>query len=148
MCLNRQLTDKLSIASEDIVCYKVVAVPYDIRHKFKTKLLRLLHLWKHYETYFMDESITIGSTVIAQPVFTERILEHMDKHQTTIEEGFIHSYRKKEDARRFQKSRAYRCDVVKCIIPKGTYYFTGAGNNSNSLEPQYASTQIKYVKVI
>lgn len=146
MCLNRQLTDKLSIASEDIVCYKVVAVPYDIRHKFKTKLLRLFHLWKRYETYFMDEPITIGSTVTARPILTEPVLKHVDKYETEIEEGFIHSYQKKEDAKHFQKSRAYnRCDTIKCIIPKGTYYFTGK-NGDCSLG--YASTQIKYIKVI
>ena len=145
MCLYRKLSDKLSIASKDIVCYKVVVVPYDVRHKFKTKLLRLLHLWKHYETFFMNTEITIGSTVIAQPVSTERVLAHMDKYQDIIEGGFIHSYQKKKDAKRFQKSRAYRCDVVKCIIPKGTYYFIGFDVD---FIQQYASTQIKYVKPI
>lgn len=148
MCLYRSVQyNPLRIAKDDIVCYKVVNVVWADRRKFKTKLLRSLHLLKRFETWYQDAPITLGETVSAEPEYTKQELEEIDKRYITIAEGFIHSFKTLDDAKTFVK-RAYLsayATIVKCVIPKGTYYFTGEDSNG---VPGYASCQLKYVKVV
>ena len=148
MCLKRDIVDNpLRQATKEITCYKVVAVPYELRRKFKTDLLRFFGKFKHYETYFQDTPITIGTTVYAEPVYTKGELEFIAEHHTHLEEGFIHSFKHKKDAVAFAESYSKYAELVKCTIPVGAYYFEGHGGIFYSQE-QYASTALKYVKVI
>ena len=145
MCLERSLKDNpLKIADVDIVCYKGVQVPYEKWFKFKTWWMRKLKRFKDYQTYFTADSITLGEIFIARPVLSEEDLHIFDRNKDFIEGGFIHSFKNKKDAIEFAKHRSH-VDVVKCIIPAGTYYFEGLNNGDT---PGYVSTQIKYVKVI
>ena len=145
MCLCRDLkTDKLKQATEDIVCYKCVQVPYEKWFKIKTWVLRKLKRITHYQTYFTDDEVIIGRAFIAKPILSQYDLDRVNLYEDCLEGGFIHSFVNKKDAREFARTRYY-IDVVECIIPKGTYYFEGI--NSDDTEG-YASTQIKYVKVI
>jgi len=145
MCLDRNLTkNPLKRADIDIVCYKVVEVPYLKRYKSTTWLLRKLKCFKDYETYYRRYPITFGKIFIAYPVFSEEELHFIDHNQHSIGEGFIHSFKNKDDAIKIAKRWTY-IDVVECIIPAGTYYFEG---RNNGLTDGYASTQLKYVKVV
>ena len=83
-------------------------------------------------------------TFIATPKLSQECLDWIKDNKEVLEEGFIHSFKNKEDAITFAKTK-YGVDVVKCIIPKGTYYFEGINSD---LTEGYASTQIKYVKVV
>jgi len=145
MCLERDLTkNPLKLADTDIVCYKVVDIPGEKRFKFKTWLLRKLKRFKDYETHNWLYPITIGEIFIAYPVFSKEHLHIIDRNTKCIEGGFIHSFKNKDDAIKLAKTGIY-IDVVKCIIPVGTYYFEG---KNSGFTDGYASTQIKYVKVI
>lgn len=145
MCLDRDIKENpLKLAEEDIVCYKGVQIPYEEWFKIKTWILRKLKRFKNYKTYFSDDSIVIGRVFVAEPVLSKEELDRCDKEDFSIEAGFIHSFKNLKDAREFAKRRNY-IDVVKCIIPAGTYYFEGLNHDFTE---GYASTQIKYIKVI
>jgi hypothetical protein len=117
------------------------------RRKFKTKLLRSLHLLKRFETWYQYAPITLGETVSAEPEYTKQELEEINKQYCNIAEGFIHSFKTLDDAKAFVKDVYWStyAIVVKCVIPKGTYYFSGEDSNG---VPGYASCQLKYVKVV
>lgn len=145
MCLNRSITDNpLKEATEDIICYKGVQVPYEKWFKIKTFVLRKLKRFKDYKTYFTEDRVTIGMTFVAMPELSQERLDWTKDNEEVLEAGFVHSFKNKEDAIAFAKARTY-IDVVKCIIPKGTYYFEGINSDYTK---GYASTQLKYVKVI
>ena len=145
MCLDRKLEDPLLEAKEDIICYKCVQIPYKNWFKLKTSILRFLKLIKHYQTYYTDTPIVVGTQISASPFNTLSDLRFIEKYYRRIEEGFIHSFVSKKDAIAYASERSY-VDVIKCVIPKGAYYFEGF--NSFDFTPGYASTKIKYVKVI
>lgn len=145
MCLIRRLNEPLLEAKEDIVCYKAVQIPYKKWFKLKTSILRFFKLVKLYHTYYTEDSILIGEEFAAFPEHSFYDLGIIARNCVSIEGGFIHSFALKEDAVTFAKSRFYM-DVVKCIIPKGTYYFEGYNSLDNT--PGFASTKIKYVKVV
>ena len=145
MCLERDVNeDPLKRADVDIVCYKGVEIPYERWFKAKTWLLRKLKRFKEYRTYFSGDSITLGEIFVAQPVFNEEQLHTIDINSSFLEKGFIHSFKYKDAAIRFADRSLY-VDVVECIIPAGTYYFEGINSDGTY---GYASTQLKYVKVI
>jgi len=145
MCLSRDIKENpLKLAEEDIVCYKGVQIPCEKWYKIKTWVLRKLKRFKNYKTYFSDDNIVIGQVFIAEPVHSKEELDIYNKRISYLEGGFIHSFKNLKDAREFAKWHDY-VDVVKCIIPAGTYYFEGVNHNGTE---GYASTQIKYIKVI
>lgn len=145
MCLIRRLDEPLLEAEEDIVCYKAVQIPYKNWFKLKTLILRFFNLEKHYQTYYTEEPIIIGNEVTAFPEHSFYDLGIIARNCVNIEGGFIHSFALKEDAVVFAQSRSHM-DVVKCVIPKGAYYFEGYNSLDNT--PGFASTKIKYVKVV
>lgn len=148
MCLERDIVNNpLRYATKEITCYKVIMVPYELRGKFKTKLLRLFGKFKHYETYFQDAPITIGTTAHAVPAYTKAELKSIERTESSLGAGFIHSFKHKKDAINFVRIHINRnIALVKCIIPVGAYYFEGSDEWSD--KEQYASTALKYVKVI
>lgn len=145
MCLIRKLEDPLLEAKEDIICYKCVQIPYKEWFKLKTSILRFLKLIKHYQTYYTEIPIVVGTQILASPFRTLSDLKCIEEYNRTIEEGFIHSFVSKKDAIIYANERTY-VDVVECVIPKDAYYFEGF--NSINRTPGFASTIIRYVKVI
>ena len=126
MCLvTTQLEPK--IADKDIICYKLVK---------RTKIKGV------YKSSFQ------GFEYIIRQLYTNNIkieFSYKLKRETAIgyfiEEGMFHSY----------ASNLYpilsplpHCALLKCIIPKGAYYYEGYIDDS----PSYASSQIKILEEI
>ncbi len=148
MCLKRDLINNpLRQATKEITCYKVVIVPYELRGKLKTKLLQFFGKLKYYATYYEKAPIVIGTTVHAKPAYIKSMLMYIARNETSLGEGFIHSFKHKENAVELIKTRINRhTALVKCTIPVGAYYFEGSSGLGDN--EQYASTALKYVKVI
>jgi len=62
----------------------------------------------------------------------------------TIEQGF-HSIATCKEA--YACMSVYRRPVVKCIIPKGSYYYKGLWRGNNATVKSYASSSIKLIEV-
>ena len=127
MCLvTTQLEPK--IADKDIICYKLVK-------RTKTKGV--------YKSSFQ------GFEYIIRQLYTNNIKIEFSykliKPETIfgyfIEEGMFHSYASKSSP---ILSPLPWSALLKCIIPKGAYYFEGYFDNS----PSYASSQIKILEEI
>ena len=127
MCLvTKQLEPK--IADKDIVCYKLVK-----RTKIKGVYKSSFQGFEYVIRQLYTDNIDIS--------FVNKIKKHFYKCFYIIEEGMFHSY----------ASNLYPilsplpwCALLKCIIPKGAYYFEGYFDES----PSYASSQIKILEEI
>lgn len=135
------------VADKDIECYKVLTFRWEDRNKFKTKFLHKLGRLKDFQTLFQDAPVTIGEVVNASPVLSQFELYKINSYNPRLYEGFIHSYKHLLDASK--SKRGSWCEeyqvIVKCIIPKGTYYFTGTNDEGYD---NYASCAIKYIKIV
>ena len=126
MCLSiNHLEPK--IADKDIVCYKLVERT-KIKGIYKSHLLEFEYIIRRLYTNYFD--IKYADMLIKRRY-----------SRFAIEEGMFHSY----------SSRIYpildslpNCALLKCIIPKGAYYFKGYYGNY----PSYASSQIKILEEI
>ena len=135
MCLViKQLESKIEpkIADKDIICYKLVE---------RTKIKGV------YKSSF------IGFEYIIRQLYTNNIkiefsyflIKHtsiIDSPITYIEEGMFHSYA--SCLYPVTLSPLPWCALLKCIIPKGAYYYEGYFDNY----PSYASSQIKILEEI
>ena len=128
MCLfTNQLKPK--IADKDIVCYKLVERT-KIKGIYKSSFQRFEYVIRQLYTNNIDIS------------FINKIKKHFYKCFYIIEEGMFHSY----------ASYLYpvilsplpNCALLKCIIPKGAYYYEGYFDDL----PSYASSQIKILEEI
>ena len=133
----------LLVADRDIECFKVVRVRRKDRNKRKTRILYKLGLLKHFETYYQEVPITVGKLAKAYPILDIDVLEVKNAISDRLGGGFIHSYQHIEDAKNLLCFK--NTVLIKCVIPKGTYYFTGVDDDNAD---NYASCSIKYVKVI
>ena len=128
MCLLiNQLEPK--IADKDIVCYKLVK-----RTKIKGVYKSSFQEFEYVIRQLYTNNIKIEfSYKLIKP---ETIFGYF-----FIEEGMFHSY-----ASNFYPilSPLPWCALLKCIIPKGAYYFEGIFDFS----PNYASSQIKILEEI
>ena len=129
MCLLiNQLEPK--IADKDIVCYKLVKRT-KIKGIYKSSFQGFEYIIRQLYTNNLD--IRFANKSIKRSFY---------KRFYIIEEGMFHSY----------ASRSYpvtlsplpNCALLKCIIPKGAYYFEGYFDES----PSYASSQIKILEEI
>ena len=126
MCLViKKLESK--IADKDIICYKLVK-------RTKTKGI--------YESSFQ------GFEYVIRQLYTnnldirfanKRIKRYFYKCFYKIKEGMFHSY--KSNPYPTLNTSSYYV-LLKCIIPKGAYYFEGYFGNC----PSYASSQIKILE--
>ena len=124
---------KPKIADEDIVCYKLVKRT-KIKGIYKSNFQRFEYVIRQLYTNNLDIR------------FVNKIIKNLSPAYTSlciyiIEEGMFHSY----------ASNLYPilsplpwCALLKCIIPKGAYYFEGYFDES----PSYASSQIKILEEI
>ena len=129
MCLvTIQLEPK--IADKDIICYKLVK---------RTKIKGI------YKSSFQ------GFEYIIRQLYTNNldirfVNKNMKRYFYTgfykIEEGMFHSY--VSHLYPVTLSPLPNCALLKCIIPKGAYYFEGYFDES----PSYASSQIKILEEI
>ena len=130
MCLiTAQLEPK--IADKDIVCYKLVKRT-KIKGVYKSS-------FKEFE--YVIRQLYINNFDIKFSYFLIKHISMIGSPITYIEEGMFHSY----------ASNLYPilsplpwCALLKCIIPKGAYYFEGYFDES----PSYASSQIKIFEEI
>lgn len=146
MCI--YLTKKNStpkVARKDIVCYKLVE---DI------------HAYGRYSkvayTPFMGVCVTLGETYDA---FGQRTIHEFDEFDTPhgcythyFSEGAIHTFKTLDGVEKFcnEYNHTYGigcdCKVVKCIIRKGTEYFSGVFEGTRI--PCYASSSLTYTEEI
>ena len=133
MCLvTAQLKPK--IADKDIICYKLVKRT-KIKGIYKSSFQGFEYIIRQLYTNNLDIR------------FVDKIIKNLDTTRSglclyIIEEGMFHSY------------ASYLYPVIlsplpngallKCIIPKGAYYYEGYFDDS----PSYASSQIKILEEI
>ena len=133
MCLFiNQLEPK--IADEDIVCYKLVR-----RTKIKGIYKSSFQGFEYIIRQLYTNNIDIR--------FVNKIIKNLSPAYTSlciyiIEEGMFHSYA--SCLYPVTLSPLPWCALLKCIIPKGAYYFEGYFDES----PSYASSQIKILEEI
>ena len=131
MCLHLNHLEP-KIADKDIVCYKLVD---------KTKIKGV------YKSYFQEFEYVIRQSYTnnLDIKFVDRIIKNLCPSYPhygiyAIEEGMFHSYANYLSAITILPN----CVTLKCIIPKGAYYFEGYFGNY----PSYASSQIKILEEI
>ena len=124
---------KPKIADKDIVCYKLVE---------KTKIKGI------YKSYFQEFEYIIRQlyTNNLDIKFVNEIIKNLCPSFPhygvyTIEEGMFHSY---TNYLPFKLSISPDESILKCIIPKGAYYYEGHSNYF----PSYVSSQIKILEEI
>jgi len=120
MCLNN--ISKKKIATKDIICYKILT-------RYNNK----------FYTYYRYKRIKIGSEYYSQILLMYNRL----RKQYCIEKG-LHSFKFKKDAMNYLKYFLNYSIVAKCVIPKGSIYYTGT---FDYVRYAYASNKIKYLNI-
>ena len=132
MCLViKQLESKIEpkIADKDIICYKLVERT-KIKGVYKSKYQGFEYVIKQLYTNNLD--IRFANKSIKRYFYTGFY---------KIEEGMFHSY---TSSMYPILSPSSYYTLLKCIIPKGAYYFEGYFDDA----PSYASSQIKILEEI
>ena len=133
MCLDtKQLEPK--IADKDIVCYKLVKRT-KIKGIYKSSFQRFEYVIRQLYTNNLD--IRFADKVIKNLCPSR---PHLNIY--AVEEGMFHSY--ENHLYPVILSPLPNCALLKCIIPKGAYYFVGYFDDA----PSYASSQIKILEEI
>ena len=122
------------IADKDIVCYKLVKRT-KIKGIYKSNFQRFEYVIRQLYTNNLD--IRFADKVIKNLCLS---YPHLDIY--AVEEGMFHSY--ENHLYPVILSPLPNCALLKCIIPKGAYYFEGYFDNS----PSYASSQIKILEEV
>ena len=131
MCLYiNSLTPK--IADKDIVCYKLVKRT-KIKGIYKSSFQRFEYIIRR--LYTNNINIRFVNKIVKTWCLTYPYFMY------NIDEGMFHSYKSNLTP---ILSPLPSCALLKCIIPKGAYYFEGYFDNL----PSYASSQIKILEEI
>ena len=129
MCLvTTQLEPK--IADKDIICYKLVKRT-KIKGIYKSSFQRFEYVIRQLYTNNLDIRFANKS-----------IKRYFYRCFYKIEEDMFHSYT--SNLCPVILSPLPHCALLKCIIPKGAYYFVGYFDDA----PSYASSQIKILEEI
>ena len=132
MCLKLNSLEP-KIADKDIVCYKLVKRT-KIKGVYKSIFQRFEYIIR--QSYTNNLNIKYVNNIIKR--FKS---EYLGVLNCFIEEGMFHSY---VDWLPTMSVISSNYVVLKCIIPKGAYYFEGYSN----IIPCYASSQIKILEEI
>lgn len=128
MCLiTNQLEPK--IADKDIICYKLVK-----RTKIKGVYKSSFQGFEYVIRQLYTNNINIE--------FTHKLIRYSSFLRYSIEEGMFHSYVSSLYPTRLNTPPNWI--TLKCIIPKGAYYYEGYFGSL----PSYASSQIKILEEI
>ena len=132
MCLDINHLE-LKIADKDIVCYKLIKRT-KIKGVYKASFQEFEYIIRQLYTNNLDIK------------FVDRIIKNLCPsfpHHCVyaIEEGMFHSY---TNYMPFELLSSPDETILKCIIPKGAYYYEGYFNYYTS----YASSQIKILEEI
>ena len=119
MCLRTEQR-KPQIATEDIICYKII-------HKDMTSLFHKEFKWEFGKVYHTEMTTTRSFFLM----------------NTMVEQGF-HSYSTLKEVKDAYYSSIDPCIAVKCTIPKDTLYYTGR----HGLRKGYASEKIIINEII
>ena len=125
---------KPKIADKDVVCYKLVKRT-KIKGIYKSNFQRFEYVIR--QLYTNNLNIRFADKVIKNLCTS---YPHLDIY--AVEEGMFHSY--ENHLYPVILSPLPNCALLKCIIPKGAYYFEGYFDES----PSYASSQIKILEEI
>jgi len=130
MCLSGLESDKPLIADVDIICYKMLKVQPVFKifgYDFGTQYLSPFHRMKY----------KIGKTYKSDLVVDT---DCFDCRYYVVEDG-LHTFADKDEA----KNHVHDGEVlVKCMIPKGSKYFSGHFGISQSL----ASEKLTVIKIL
>ena len=132
MCLHLNHLEP-KIADKDIVCYKLVKRT-KIKGIYKSSFQRFEYIIRR--LYTNNLNIKCANNIIKY--FKS---QYLGTSNYFIEEGMFHSYASKSSP---ILSPLPWWALLKCIIPKGAYYFEGYFDDS----PSYASSQIKILEEI
>ena len=124
---------KPKIADKDIVCYKLVEKT-KIKGIYKSYFQEFEYIIRQLYTNNLDIKFVNGIIKNLCPLFP-----HYGIY--AIEEGMFHSYM---NYLPFKLSISPDESILKCIIPKGAYYYEGHFNYF----PSYVSSQIKILEEI
>ena len=120
------------IADKDIVCYKLVKRT-KIKGVYKSSFQGFEYIIRR--LYTNNINIRFINKIVKTWCLTYPYLMY------NIDEGMFHSYKSNLTP---ILSPLPSCALLKCIIPKGAYYFEGYFDDS----PSYASSQIKILEEI
>ena len=110
------------IAKEDVVCYKIIKLNPNNRK---------------YESYFYSEM---------KWKLNQLYSTTLDKSGKYVLEGF-HSYAHYQDALEIlEKEMPLGCILVKCVIPKGAYYYKGKHNDDKEGYTSNKITMTEFIK--
>lgn len=116
------------IADKDIICYKLV---------YKTKIKGVYKSSFQEFEYIIEKLYTNNISI----EFSNRVIKHFKYVDIPyIEENMFHSYVNRPNSIQL----LYNEILLKCIIPKGAYYYIGMCGSNLS----YASSQIKILEEI
>lgn len=134
MCLDlRNGRDKLLVAEDDIVCYKVLFnYIYELGNKTDNPLL----------TYYQFFPVEMGKEYSSKLVMIDE----------NVEIG-LHSFCTDLEAKHFvHRKSAFAVNinlyVVKCVIPKGSKYYHGSFFSMLGDFNSYASDTLRYEEII
>ena len=124
---------KPKIADKDVVCYKLVKRT-KIKGIYKSSFQGFEYIIRR--LYTNNINIRFVNKIVKTWCLTYPYLMY------SIDEGMFHSYESRLCP--VILSPLPSCALLKCIIPKGAYYFEGYFDDS----PSYASSQIKILEEI
>ena len=127
MCLQLKYLES-KIADEDIICYKLV-----VRTKIKGVYKSSFPGFEYIIRQLYTNNIKIE--------FSHKLIKDRVLFGYSVEEGMFHSFINPYPG---TLSSPLYSALLKCIIPKGTYYYEGKFNDFLS----YASSQIKILEEI
>ena len=140
MCLTTTLL-KPMVAEKDIICYKV------------------LRMWKkgwgenpedsEFRKWSTDKHVTLYSyyypkfTWEFNEIYHAEIQSEIEDDINTLTQG-LHSYIESADAKKEYETSYISAVVVRCIIPKGSFYYAGF----HGYEPGYVSNQLIIKEIV
>ena len=142
---NEHLEDKVKVAQNDIECFKVIEERLSPSGRIEYWTFPL----------YAPLSQEIVESGVPQHPQGEMKPDLLLNGKTRLDEGFVHAYRRLEDAVRYMEESCIGYDetrpvVYKCVIPKGAQYFETLKVTVIAPNPieSYATTQLRYVQPI